>query len=374
MSGYIQISVSDTGIGIPPDRLDKIFDRFYQIDDSYTREHEGSGIGLALTKELVELHHGKITVQSELNKGTTFVVYLPLGKEHLKPEEFVAEMPVEEIKPEISPVEIIEEIESDEKIKEVPRRKAIPIVLIVEDNRDMRSYLKDCLAGDYRIIEAVDGEEGLKTATDKIPDLIISDVMMPKMDGFQLCQRLKTDERTSHIPVILLTARAAAADKIGGLEFGADDYIIKPFDTKELLVRAKNLIQQRRLLRKKFSQQTAFVPDEIATTPIDVSFLQKAKDLIEGHLADEDFSVELLAKNIGMSRSQLHRKLRALTDHSTSEFIRTLRLQRAAHLLQQQRFTVAEVAFEVGFNNPSYFAACFRKQFGKLPSEYMTKI
>lgn len=373
----IRISVSDTGIGIPPDHLDKIFDRFYQIDDSYTREHEGSGIGLALTKELVDLHHGKIEVESELNKGTTFSVYLPLGKDHLKPEEIAAQLsesddPSESLK--FTPEEErSESSELSERFVLLSRRKALPIVLIVEDNRDMRSYLKDCLTSDYRIIETVDGEDGLKTAIDKIPDLIISDVMMPKMDGFQLCRRLKIDERTSHIPVILLTARAAAADKIGGLEFGADDYIIKPFDTKELLVRVKNLIDQRRLLRKKFSQQTAFMPDEIATTPVDVSFLQKAKHIVEGHLADEDFSVESLAKNIGMSRSQLHRKLRALTDRSASEFIRTLRLQRAAHLLQQKQFSVTEVAFEVGFNNPSYFAACFRKQFGKLPSEYITK-
>ena len=395
MSGFIQIIVTDTGIGIPSERLDKIFDRFYQVDDSYTREHapldkkilledsfsdktyltghEGSGIGLALTKELVDLHHGKIEVNSELNKGTTFTVYLPLGKEHLKPEEIIAETSAEEFKPEIPPVVISEVIEDDGKVKEAARRKAIPIVLIVEDNRDMRSYLTDCLASEYRLIEAVDGEDGLKTSIDKIPDLIISDVMMPKMDGFQLCRRLKTDERTSHIPIILLTARAATADKIGGLELGADDYLIKPFDTKELLVRVKNLIQQRRLLRKKFSQQISFVPEEIATTPVDVSFLQKAKDLVEVHIADEDFRVELLAKNIGMSRSQLHRKLRALTDHSTSEFIRTLRLQQAAYLLQQRRFSVTEVAFEVGFNNPSYFAACFRKQFGKLPSEYTQK-
>jgi signal transduction histidine kinase/DNA-binding response OmpR family regulator/streptogramin lyase len=373
ISGFIQISVTDTGIGIPPNRLDKIFDRFYQVDDSYTREHEGSGIGLALTQELVELHHGKIEVQSELNKGTTFTVYLPTGKAHLKVEEIFSETPGEEYKPEEEPSESEQPPEGSQPsggLHKTSRRKAIPIVLIVEDNRDMRSYLKDCFANDFRIIETIDGEDGLKTAIDKIPDLIISDVMMPKMDGFQLCQQLKSDERTSHIPIILLTARAAIKDKIGGLGFGADDYIIKPFDTKELLVRVKNLIQQRSLLRKKFSQQISFVPDEIATTPVDVSFLQKAKDLIEGHIADEDFSVESLAKNIGMSRSQLHRKLRALTDHSTSEFIRTLRLQRAAYLLQQKQFTVTEVAFEVGFNNPSYFAACFRKQFGKLPSEY----
>ncbi len=369
---WLLITVADTGIGIPRDRLDKIFDRFYQVDDSYTREHEGSGIGLALTKELVELHHGKISVQSELNKGTTFTVYLPLGKEHLKPEEMDVKLSESSELSESWPLEEPSEgCEPSEGFIPPSRRKAIPIVLIIEDNRDMRSYLKDCLASDYRIIEAVDGEDGLQTAIDKIPDLIISDVMMPKMDGFQLCKRLKTDERTSHIPVILLTARAAAADKISGLEYGADDYIVKPFDTKELVVRVKNLIEQRRLLRKKFSQQTAFLPDEIATTPVDVSFLTRAKHIVEKHIADEQFSVELLAKGIGMSRSQLHRKLRALTDRSASEFIRTLRLQRAAILLQQKQFSVTEVAYEVGFNNPSYFAACFRKQFGKLPSEYM---
>jgi len=380
LKSKIVISVTDTGIGIPPDRLDKIFNRFYQVDDSYTREHEGSGIGLALTKELVDLHHGKIVVQSELNKGTTFTVYLPLEKAHLKPEEIVAETLVEEIKPEISKLEFEEPPEGSKSARSDLRpsrglpepyyRKALPIVLIVEDNRDMRSYMQDCLASDYRVIEAVDGEDGLHRAIDKIPDLIISDVMMPKMDGFELCGRLKSDERTSHIPIILLTARASAESKIKGLELGADDYLIKPFDRTELLVRAKNLTEQRRKLREKFSRDIFLHPSEIAVSSYDQRFLRRAMEIIEQHLSNPDFDITTLTREVGMSRMQLHRKLLALTNKSANNFIRSLRLKRAAELLRQHYGNVAQIAYEVGFNNPSYFAECFRKQFGKLPSEY----
>jgi len=370
LKSKIVISVADTGIGIPPDRVDKIFDRFYQIDDSYTREHEGSGIGLALTKELVDLHHGKIEVQSELNKGTTFTVYLPLGKAHLKPEEILSETIVEEIKPEISPVEIGTEIETEDKVKIPLRQRALPLALIVEDNADMRSYMQDCLARDYRVIQAVDGVDGWQSAIDKIPDLIISDVMMPRMDGFQLCQRLKSDERTSHIPVILLTARATAESKIKGLELGADDYILKPFDRAELQVRAKNLIEQRRKLRERFSRDISLQPKEIAVTSYDERFLQRTMNIIEQHLSNPNFDVTLLTREVGMSRMQLHRKLQALTNQSANKFIRSLRLKRAADLLNQKYGNVAQIAYEVGFNNPAYFAECFRKQFGKLPSEY----
>jgi signal transduction histidine kinase/ligand-binding sensor domain-containing protein/DNA-binding response OmpR family regulator len=369
-AGYIEITISDTGIGIPQDRLDKIFDRFYQVDDSYTREHEGTGIGLALTKELVELHHGKIVVKSELNKGTTFTVYLPLGKEHLKPEEIVSEIPSEEFKLEIFQEEPSEGLEPSECYAPPSRRRALPLVLIVEDNRDMRIYMQDCLASNYRVIEAVDGEDGLHRAIEKIPDLIISDVMMPKMDGFEMCGRLKSDERTSHIPVILLTARASDESKIKGLELGADDYLIKPFDRTELLVRAKNLIEQRRKLRERFSRDISLQPKEIAVTSYDEKFLQRTMDIIERHLTDSEFTVDSLLKEVGLSRMQLHRKLRALINCSASEFIRVLRLKRAAQLLQQKSGNVTEIAFEVGFNNLSYFSRCFRQQFGKLPSEY----
>jgi YesN/AraC family two-component response regulator len=215
---------------------------------------------------------------------------------------------------------------------------------------------------------------GFKRAVNKIPDLIISDVMMPKMDGFKLCAKLKTDERTSHIPIILLTARAAIEDKIGGLEFGADDYIIKPFDVKELLVRIRNLIEQRRKLREKFNRDILIEPRDISVTSYDEKFLQRAMDIIEQHVADPDFNVANLTKKIGMSRMQLHRKLHALTNQSTNRFIRSLRLKRAADLLSQHYGNITEIAYAVGFNNPSYFAECFRKQFGKLPSEYTKQI
>jgi len=238
----------------------------------------------------------------------------------------------------------------------------------------MRSYLQDCLAIDYRVIEAVDGEDGLRRAIDKIPDLIISDVMMPKMDGFEMCGRLKSDERTSHIPVILLTARASAESKIKGLELGADDYLIKPFDRTELLVRAKNLIEQRRKLREKFSRNIFLQPQDITVSSYDQRFLQRAMDIIEQNISDPDFDVDNFRKKIGMSRVQLHRKLRSLTNQSTSEFIRSLRLRRAAILLEKKYGNIAEIAYEVGFNKPSYFADCFRKQFGQLPSEYAKKI
>jgi YesN/AraC family two-component response regulator len=234
----------------------------------------------------------------------------------------------------------------------------------------MRSYLQDCLASDYRVIEAIDGEDGLQIAIDKIPDLIISDVMMPRMDGFQLCQRLKSDERTSHIPIILLTARATAESKIKGLELGADDYILKPFDRAELQVRAKNLIEQRRKLRERFSRDISLQPKEIAVTSYDEKFLQRAMNIIEQHLSNPNFDVMILTREVGMSRMQLHRKLQALTNQSANKFIRSLRLKKAADLLNQKYGNVAQIAYEVGFNNPAYFAECFRKQFGKLPSEY----
>ncbi len=373
----VEIKIIDTGIGMAPEHLDHIFDRYYQVDDK--GGEAGTGIGLALTKELIDLHHGKITVQSELGKGSTFIIYLPLGKAHLKKHEIIDEKGEEPIitvekDDRLSDVKYRKQ-KIEKEIQEIQQpktkiRRQLPIVLIVEDNQDVRTYIRDFLESDYRVKEARDGVDGFEKATNTIPDLIISDVMMPNMDGFELCEKLKTDECTSHIPVILLTARASEKSKLEGLETGADDYIIKPFSTRELHVRVKNLIEQRRKLRERFSHESALKPKDIAITSADERFLQRVMDTIEAQIGNPDFGVYDFGRKVGLSHSQLHRKIRALTDRSPIEFIRTLRLKRAADLLKQHFGNVAEIAYEVGFNNPSYFAECFRKLFGKSPSEY----
>lgn len=381
-SGDVLIEVKDSGVGIAPDQLDKVFDRFYQVDDSHTKEQEGTGLGLALTKDLVELHGGEISVSSEEGKGTVFIVRLPLGREHLQESQIVEE-PFEEASEEGAPETVYTEAEIDDSLieeivesekKETKRTKSKPILLIVEDNSDVRRYMRGCLDDAYRIMEAKDGMEGYEISTDKVPDLIISDVMMPKMDGIEMCEKIKTDKRTSHIPVILLTAKADTNSKLEGLETGADDYLTKPFDAKELQVRVKNLIEQRKKLREHFMREAQFKPKDIAVTSLDEKFLHRAIDIVEEHMSDSEFNVDKFSREIGMSRVHLNRKLRALTDQSPRGFIRTLRLWRAASLLRQKFGNVTEVAFEVGFNNLSYFAQCFRKQFGKLPSEYSFEI
>lgn len=374
---YVEICISDSGIGISPERLPHIFDRFYQVDDSQTRAQEGSGIGLALTKELVELHYGEITVESTPDRGTTFKVFLPLGKSHLQAEEIRsnAELGIgnsellrrDDILASSETASIDSASKSEISAFRFPLSE---IVLIVEDNPDMRTYLKESLKGRYQILEAEDGKQGLKKATQATPDLIISDVMMPKMGGYEMCELLKNDERTSHIPVILLTAKADAESKITGLETGADDYLAKPFNARELLVRVKNLIELRRKLWQKFRQSGTFEMDETALSSLDARFLQRAMALIETHIDDPDFSTEAFGKEVGLSRSQLHRKLSALTGQSTHKFIRTLRLQRAAQLLAHHSGNVSEIAYQVGFNSPSHFTRAFREMFGKPPSAY----
>jgi signal transduction histidine kinase/DNA-binding response OmpR family regulator/ligand-binding sensor domain-containing protein len=365
----IAITVSDTGIGIPPEQLDKVFDRFYQVDASQTREHEGSGLGLALVKELVELHHGTIQVRSEVGHGTTFTVQLPLGRRHLKDDE-VVDMPisVEPTRRDMDSAVVEKTIEGAEEGAEHARGEK-PIVLIVEDNADVRAYIRDYLIPMYQVTEARDGTEGIEKAWEVIPDLIISDVMMPKKDGYEVCRTLKLDERTSHIPIILLTARAASDDKIEGLETGADDYLIKPFEPKELLARIKNLIDLRQKLRERFKLTVPVKPGEVAAASMDEVFLSKVIAAVEHHIGDELFGTEELAAEVAMSRMQLHRKLSALTNQSAGEFIRSLRLHRAMELLQKDAGTVSEIAYMVGFSDPSYFSKCFHKQFGKVPTE-----
>ncbi|OGU66659.1 MAG: hypothetical protein A2W30_07315 [Ignavibacteria bacterium RBG_16_36_9] len=378
IKGFVEISIHDTGIGIPQEKLPKIFDRFYQVDASHTREQEGTGIGLSLTKELVELHKGTIEVESEEGKGTTFTISIPLGKEHLKPEEIceeAAEKEYEKVKDTID-LSIEEFVDNNEKHKSEiysPEKSELPLLMIVEDNSDVRNYIKENLNKDYRILEAVDGEDGWNKAIDPAiggTDLIVSDVMMPKMDGFKLCAKLKTDERTSHIPVILLTAKAGSSDKIEGFETGADDYIMKPFETEELKSRIKNLIVQRKRIHEHFKKHGLFEIEEKNITPIDQKFLHKAFDIIYKNISDTTFDLESFAESINLSRSVLHRKITSLTGESPGELIRRIRLKRAAQLIEQKFGNISEISLEVGFSNPSQFARSFQKEFGVAPSTY----
>jgi len=369
---HVTITVSDTGIGIPKDQLDKIFDRFYQVDGSHTREQEGTGIGLALTKELVELHKGRIEVESVEGKGSIFRVIFPLGKAHLKPEEIGEEEKEgghEDTIPRLD--EIVATTDEQGSSGNVPGKSALPSLLIVEDSADVRKYIESICEGAYRILEASNGAEGLEKSLECIPDLIITDVMMPKMDGFQLCGRLKSDSRTSHIPVIMLTAKAASKDKINGLDVGADDYILKPFEAQELKSRIRNLIEQRKRLHEHFRTHGLVELTEKNVTSVDQKFLQKAVEVVHAHLADTSFSVEVFAEEMAMSRSLLFRKLESLTGEPPSELIKRTRLQRAAKLLEASAGNVSEIALEVGFSNPSHFTESFRKHFGCTPTQYL---
>jgi len=364
--GCLELTISNTGAGIPENQLDKIFDRFYQTDNNYKSDSEGTGIGLALTKELVESHHGNITVTSIPDKITTFSVEIPISKENYNENEIVDTPPT-------SPGRlrrVAEDYTESAKIEQKSNtKKSIPLLLIVEDNPDVTNYISSFMEKDYRIVTAENGSIGMKKTLDKYPDLIISDVMMPMMDGFEFCEKVKSDERLSHIPVILLTAKADLESKINGLEFGADDYVTKPFEARELQIRSKNLIEQRRKLREKFSSLIDLKPEDIATSSMDEQLLQRLLSVFEDHIEEPEFNTSELAREVGLSRMHLNRKIQALTNLSTNDFIRTLRLQRAALLLRSASGNVSEVAYKVGFNNLSHFSKAFRKHFGQLPSE-----
>ena len=370
--GFIEISISDTGIGIPEDRIDKVFDRFYQVDSGHTRENEGTGIGLALTKELVELHRGEISVESKEGEGSTFTIRLMLGKEHLKPDEICEEEEViQDDKEKRFFDDSILNAESGDIASFTDDEK--PLLLIVEDNSDVRSFMRGFLEKAYTVMESIDGEDGFSKSIQYIPDLIISDIMMPKMDGFKLCEKLKTDQRTSHIPIILLTAKATSQDKIAGYETGADDYVMKPFDSNMLTARVKNLINQRKKLREHFRKEGLFDLEHKALTSVDKIFLQKANDIISKNLSDASFGVEAFAGEIALSRVTLHKKLITMVGEPPGELIKRVRLTKAAKLIENNTGNISEIALEVGFNNPGHFSEAFKKQFGVTPSQYRQK-
>ncbi len=363
----LELRVKDTGIGIPSDKQARVFDRFYQVDDSATRHGEGAGVGLALTQELVKLLGGAISVRSEPGKGSEFLVQLPVtrtaplrgsfGEE--RAARFAGQFAVADSAPSASPEEL--PLPGDRNDK--------PIALVIEDNKDVVRYLRACLEEEYFLLAAYDGKAGVDIAVREVPDVIISDVMMPQMDGFEVTDTLKNDERTSHIPVILLTARATMEDRIAGLKRGADAYLAKPFNREELMVHMEKMIELRRRLQERYAGLNPAPALPGQPLEIEDAFVQKVRELVEAHLDDPDFSIDEVSKAIFLSRTQVHRKLKALTGLPTGHYIRSIRLHHARHLLRSTSKSVTEIAYEVGFQDLSYFSKMFTAEFGKSPSE-----
>lgn len=373
----VEISVSDTGPGIPVDQLPYIFDRFYQADSTYEYHQKGSGIGLALTKELVELHHGTIDIMSRQGEGSTFTIRIPMGEAHLLPGERDAHaapqnhIPIDDVSSEITgAIDSCNHSTNGTNGGPVMPNGSPGIILVVEDSADMREYIKGALEPAYTVEEARDGKEGIEKALELIPDLIVSDIMMPGTDGYELCRVLKNDVRTSHVPIIMLTAKASEESILQGLETGADDYITKPFNTKILSARIRNLIDIRSQLQANINREMTLQPVKTAVSSIDREFLEELHKTINKNLSDDEFNVEQLCKKLYMSRTTLYRKILAVTGLTPTDYIRSYRLKRAAQLLKQNHGSVLEVAVEAGFSNSSYFAKCFKEKFHQLPSEY----
>lgn len=363
--GALILQVSDTGQGIPPDKLPFVFDRFYQADNSATRQAEGTGIGLTLTKELAHLLGGRIGVESRPGEGSTFTVTLPVtraaARQVIQPENFFIES--QETEPAVNAGAL--------PIGDPRLPASRPQLLLVEDNPDVSRYLSSLLGANYQMHKAQNGKAGVEAAFRLVPDIIISDVMMPGIDGFELCRILKTDERTSHIPIVLLTAKADHASKIEGLTRGADVYLPKPFDREELLIRLEKLIELRRHLQERYAQfsglANALKVDPSGALDSEEQFLQKAVRFVEAHISDEDFGMPELCKALNMSRTNLFRKLKALTGQSATDFIRHLRLEKAKVLLETTDMNVTEASYAVGFGSPNYFSRAFQEAFGISP-------
>ena len=366
-SEQVVISVSDTGVGIPAGQLENVFQRFYQVEkgQEWARK-SGTGIGLSLAKMIVEKHHGKIKVESEEGQGTTFSLYLKKGKAHFTESEL---SPAEKALPDW-PMAAPHSAPVSKEALPTKNTETKPLVLIVEDNPDIRSYLRDNLEQAYRISEAADGQEGLEKTLSNTPDLIIADIAMPRMDGIEMCRKVKSNVETSHVPVILLTARTSLVFQVDGLETGADDYVTKPFHMRLLATRIKNLISSRQSLRERFSKTYDLSPSGIVLNSLDEQLLSQIKTVVERHIDDSDFSVDQLAKSLNMSRAKQYRKIKALTGKSPNEIIIGFRLKRAVQLLESKQYNISDVAYMVGYNDVKSFREQFKKEYGVTPSGY----
>ena len=361
----LKVNVQDTGPGLSERDQLRVFERFQQANISNNQLAGGTGVGLTLTKELVQLHKGEIGVTSAKGEGSTFWFTIPIHQSAYTEKEIKQE---ETRSSESATLGIIKQEEVD-----LVTSTDLPQILIVEDHRDLREHLKELLQDHYQVTVAVNGLQAMDLASKALPDLVVTDLMMPDMDGMELCKRLKSDELTSHIPIVMLTAKGDMESRIEGLTYGADDYLTKPFDNEELTVRVKNLIAQRQLLQSRYSEQITLEPSQVVLDNPDEHFIRKALQTVEAFLTDSSFTVEQFQQEMGMSRMQLHRKLKALTNSSASEFIRNIRLERACQLLSQKSLRVSEVAYSCGFNSLSYFNQCFKEKYGVTPANYESK-
>ena len=365
----VEIIISDTGAGLEKDQIDRIFERFYQVENLNKSYYGGTGIGLEVVQNFMNLLKGKIEVKSEVGSGTSFKLILPKGKAHLKKEELVSEiMEPDKIKDRFITMDTLPVAE---KVADLEEASGSYTLLIVEDNSELRNYLRNELRDQYRILLATNGGEGLEIAKTALPDIILTDVIMPGMDGFEFCKHIKGDIRTSHIPLMMLTAKARIDDRLEGIGTGADAYMVKPFDMRLLRLRLSQLITSRQLIFNKYFSVISDLPANGNTSSLDKEFIEKVLNYINKNIDDPDLSVESLASQLNLSRSQFYRKIKALTNQTANEFLRNIRLNRAKQLLEKGNCTISEVCFNVGFSSPSYFTKCFKVYFGLLPTEVM---
>lgn len=372
----VVITIKDNGIGIPKEYSDKIFKRFFEIPIQKNPKegyNTGTGIGLSIVKNIVKLHKGNIQVKSNSTEGSIFEVTLPLGKEHLLNDEVSKSLNTSDNISQYTS-QLKEQIENfNEDVEDLSVDKNKPVILIVEDNEPLRMFIHNLLKDEYNIIQAENGEVGLEKAINNTPDLVISDIVMPKMVGTELCAKLKENLKTSHIPVILLTARTSLVYKVDGFESGADDYISKPFNIDEFKLRIKSIFDFKQRLKDKFLKEGKLIPSEFAVSSVDEKLLKKAFEIVEENLSNDQFDIPLFCDELGVGRSMLFSKIKAWTNFTPNEFIQEIRLKRAAQFLEQNKINISEICYKVGFKNPRYFSKCFLKKHGETPTQYRNK-
>ena len=367
---YMLLEIEDTGVGIPQEELQNIFLPFYQVAQN---EHSssGTGLGLSLSKSIIEMHHGIIWAESPENSGALFRIIMPIDKNIFKPEEISTD--ITDTGEHKAKLEISIENDAWEELEQEKNKRAKHTILVVEDNTDVRNYIVSTLSANYKVIEAPNGSAALDKAFNYLPDLIISDLMMPKMDGMEMTRKLKTDLRTSHIPIIMITARTMDEDIKEGYETGADDYIVKPFNSSVLLARVDNIIQSRENLKNIYGKRFTLDTLGVESTPVDELFMNKLYAILEKYISDPELDIDSISKDIGMSRSNLYRKIKSLTNLPPNEFIRNFRLEMAAKILREARIPITEVYVAVGFSSHAYFSRCFKTLYGVSPTEYMAQ-